>query len=108
VRDVYLQVEAAMTPEEREAFLRWLNKLNPRAHGAHVADYLAMLHDADAALDFVEPTYDAVYEALVEEGTADDAPLIGPCALAVYYCSQGKPTVKDVLALVRRAAGEGD
>lgn len=105
MKDVYLQIEAAMTPEEREAFLARLNKLNPRKHGAHIADYLTMLHDADAAIDFVEPIYEQAYDVLVEQGAADDAPLICPAALAAYY-SHNRPTIKNVLAIVRRARGE--
>src|SRR5574341_1824146 len=100
--DIYLQTEYAMEPAQRQAFLERLNTLNPHMRGAQVADYLAILHDQDAALDFVEPTFDELHKQ-VDEG---DRTLIGPCALAVFY-SAAKPTIADVRALITKAKDIG-
>jgi len=101
IEDVHLQTEYAMELAQRKAFLERLNALNPHMRGAQVADYLAILHDADAALEFVEPAFDELH------GQSEDVDrLIGPCAIAIFY-GQAKPTIGDVHALIARAKDIG-
>lgn len=76
-KDIYLEVEHRMTPEERSRFLEEVHEFNPRLRGAKVADVLAMMHDADSCLNLVEPAT----EKLADHPNAD---LIGPAAIAVW------------------------
>jgi hypothetical protein len=59
---ILLAADKAVTPAEREAFLRHF----PRQQGAHVADVLDMLDNSDAYLEVVEPMYEMHNEAVAE------------------------------------------
>lgn len=82
---VYLQVEQAMTGDERERFLSSFVGPNPRWQGAHVADVLAELSNQDSHLEIVEPLYEARGGEVPEPG------LLGACARAVAVIEGSAP-----------------
>lgn len=57
--DIYLDAQDALTAAQRTEFLRNADAMFPRLRGAHVADVLSILDDADWACGEREASYDA-------------------------------------------------
>lgn len=69
---ILLAADKAVSPVEREAFLRHF----PRQQGAHVADILDTLDNSDAYLEVVEPMYEMHGGAVAEPGLLRIATLL--------------------------------
>jgi hypothetical protein len=93
-----LAVDRALTSDERDLFLGMFCALNPHWRGAHVADALEALNNADAHCSIVEPMYEAHGEEVPEEGLLASA----TCA-AIYIHTPGGVTWERVLDIVTRA-----
>jgi hypothetical protein len=83
-----LAVDRALTSDERDLFLGMFCALNPHWRGAHVADALEALNNADAHCSIVEPM-----AGLLASAT---------CA-AIYIHTPGGVTWERVLDIVTRA-----
>lgn len=88
--DVYLNIEDALTDEQRQTFLDRF----PAMRGAHVADILAIADDSDAEIGMVEDLWNL---------TAEPPVGFGACARALFYANGTVPTVAHVLALAAAA-----
>lgn len=99
--DIYLDVQAAMTPDERSTFLATFTTLNPHWDGADVADVLAELANADALLSLTEPAYEDHGDKVPESG------LIGATVRAIAFAYPTQPIsapwdkVEDLIRRVR-------
>lgn len=105
-----LATEAVMAPEQREAFLANIHRLNPQMRGAQVADVLDILADMDANLEVTEDErYSAVYDACEAAwGETIARPGFGSMAAgyalyALLYASGEAPAVEAAIDLGTRA-----
>lgn len=100
--DPCLAIEAAMTEEQRQAFLGRFYRLNPHWRGARVADILDELDNADANLEVTEPFFERHSDLL----SIPAAPGRGhPAALAVLalHWSGDQISPEAVRSLLARA-----
>lgn len=65
----FIAADKALTSAERESFLDRF----PRQNGAHVADILSMMDNADANLELVEAMYDEHASEVAEPGLLSTA-----------------------------------
>ncbi|PBV09243.1 hypothetical protein CJU35_05145 [Pseudomonas aeruginosa] len=86
----FIAADKALTSAERESFLDRF----PRQNGAHVADILSMMDNADSNLELIEAMYD-------EHGSEVDEP--GLLSTACHVCAVLDQTSwSDVSAMVDR------
>jgi len=99
--NVYLDVEAALSEDERREFLDAVARLDPRLRGAKVADVLSIADDADSFLGIVEP----MFEEHADELTAMEAnALFRPAVCArIVLAGREDPGWESVRELIERA-----
>lgn len=90
-----LDVEAALTMEEKTTFLDRMTARNPGWRGAHVADLLDVMDDSDAHIDIVEP----LCEAHPDEWTKTHSYAAQVACVLLYPT---RPIWADVTAIVDR------
>lgn len=89
---VYVAIENALTDEQRSTLLATFVAMNPHYDGAHVADIIDHVHDADALLEYTEPFWDDHGGRLTEA----DQSYIVPAVIALVLAHPGWPTSRDV------------
>lgn len=93
-----LDIEAALTEQQRKAILSAFTTLNPNWQGAGVADILSALDDSDAHLEFIEPWWDDYAERVTESHRMWKIAI-----LALIYCGEFDGNFEPVSALVEKA-----
>lgn len=102
--DPFLAIDRALHDDERETFLRRFTHHNPHWRGAHVADILSELDNADAMLRQVEDFFE-VYERELTMFTDYARRFVGSAvrAIVLIHDEPKTPPFLPVMLLVARA-----
>ncbi len=107
--DPLLAVEATLTDDAREVWLRVAYTMYPRLEGAGVADVLEQLNSSDEFLPFVEPWWDTHGQKLAMALLCDSELLSASVRLAIVAYGASNSVPFDGLAeAVARAAAAGE
>lgn len=95
--DMYLAVQDAMTEDERERALAYINRTYPTMRGAHIADFLQITHDADHFLWLTEPFFEEWGDVIPDE----DGTMWAAALIALYIVGPPYSEVRHLVAKAR-------